>query len=171
MVVSLLAEIVATSFNLPLVTLRAFFLRLSHIFVVFATNSRRTSVLFTSGVMCSIPALTKASVRTMAVVVPSPAEVAVLSAASFIIRTARFSVGSNRSTAFATVTPSLVTVIPWVWFGDSISTVCPEGPSVDFTAADIVLIPLINLSRPSWSNFKFFGLYPISFIIFDFLQR
>ena len=60
------------------------------------------------------PCSTKASVNTMAVVVPSPASEAVRSEASFIMRTAKFSTGSTKSTALATVTPSLVTVIPCV---------------------------------------------------------
>ena len=62
--------------------------------------------------MFVIPAFTKASVNTIAVVVPSPARVAVRSAASRIIRTARFSTGSIRAIDLATVTPSLVTVMP-----------------------------------------------------------
>ena len=88
---------------------------------------------------------TKDSVNTIDDVVPSPATVAVRSAASFIILTARFSTGSIRSTDFATVTPSFVTVIPRVCSGDSISTVLPLGPMVDFTALLIFSIPALSL--------------------------
>ena len=68
-------------------------------------------VLYLSEIM-STPLFTMASVSTVAVVVPSPELVAVLSAASLTIFTARFSTGSNNEIDFATVTPSFVTVIP-----------------------------------------------------------
>ena len=120
--------------------------------------SRIRSVTFAEGFsfMYSIPLSTIASVSTIAVVVPSPAEVAVLSAASFTIVTAKFSTGSCRLIDLATVTPSLVTVIPRVWVWDSSTTVFPIGPSVLFTALDIFSIPLISLSRPSWPKCKSF---------------
>ena len=107
---------------------------------------------------------TNASVNTMAVVVPSPARVAVLSAACFIILTARFSTGSRSSMDLATVTPSLVTVILAVCWGDSIRTVFPLGPRVLFTAFAIFVIPLINFSRPSFPKSSSLGMYPDSFI-------
>ena len=111
------------------------------------------------------PCFTNASVRTVAVVVPSPAEVAVLSAACFIIRTARFSTGSNKSTAFATVTPSLVTVNPPVTYCDSIRTVFPLGPNVLLTAFAICVIPEISFPLPFSPKDNSLGLKPDGILI------
>ena len=158
---SLLDEILATSSSIALLTFFAFLLSLSTTLLLMSTICLNTSVRFISSLMCSRPPNTNASVKTIAVVVPSPAAVAVLSAASFIIRTARFSDGSIRSIAFATVTPSLVTVIPCVWCGDSMSTVLPPGPSVLLTALDILTTPLISLVLPADPNCKSLGEYPI----------
>ena len=154
---SLLAEMAATSLILRAPTLRERFSREPTTSFAMRCTCRMTSVPFTSGVMSDIPRTAMASVSTMAVVVPSPALVAVLSAASFIIRTARFSTGSIRSMLLATVTPSLVTVIPWVWYWLSISTVLPRGPRVLFTALAMVAMPLPNLRRASSSNVRLFG--------------
>ena len=111
---SLFEEMVATSSNFCLLTLRVFFFRLSTTSFVSETISRRTCVLLSAAFISLIPLVTIASVRTIAVVVPSPALAAVLEAASRSICTARFSTGSNSCMDLATVTPSLVTVIPWV---------------------------------------------------------
>ena len=164
---SLFAEMVAISDNIDLLTLRLWLFSFSTTLSVISTILRNTSVLLCSEPIISSPAFTNASVRTMAVVVPSPALVAVLSAASRIILTARFSTGSIRSIAFATVTPSFVTVIPCVWCGDSITTVLPPGPKVLLTAEAILLMPLISFWRPAWSKCKSFGLYPVWFHIPD----
>ena len=109
---SLFAEIVATSTIMLSVTSVDFSFNFSTTLVVISDMFRRTSVLLCLSVINSNPLNTKDSVKTIAVVVPSPALVAVWSAASFIILTARFSTGSNNSIDRATVTPSLVTVIP-----------------------------------------------------------
>ena len=111
---SLLALIVATSSSMFVLTLLAFFFNPSITCPLNSPMCLNTSVRLMSSLMCSNPPNTNPSVNTMAVVVPSPAEVAVLSAASFIILTARFSTGSIKSTDLATVTPSFVTVIPCV---------------------------------------------------------
>ena len=158
---SLFELIEATSSSIALLTFFAFLLNLSTTLLLMSTMCLSTSVLFMSSLMCSSPPNTNASVNTMAVVVPSPAAVAVLSAASFIIRTARFSLGSIRSIDFATVTPSFVTVMPCVWCGDSISTVLPPGPSVLLTAFDILTTPLISFFLPSLPNCNSLGEYPI----------
>ena len=115
------------------------------------------SVVLCSGFINSCPAFTIASVKTIAVVVPSPAVLAVLSAASFIIWTARFSIGSSNIIARATVTPSFVIVIPDVWFEDSNNTVLPKGPNVLLTVLDIEVIPDINLDLPSSSKLNDFA--------------
>jgi len=51
----------------------------------------------------------------------------------------------------------LVTVMPEVCACDSISTVLPDGPSVDLTASDSLLMPLMSLCRPSSLNASCFG--------------
>ena len=160
---SLFADIDATFFNVLPLTFLDLFSNLPTITSVMSFMCLITSVTLCLSFNSSCPCNTIASVNTTLVVVPSPALVAVLSAASFIILTARFSTGSSRKIDFATVTPSLVTVIPCVWFGLSISTVLPRGPSVLFTALEIVVIPFINLSLPSLSKTKSFG-----FIMFIF---
>ena len=158
---SLFADIFAT-FSSP------FFVIFLESFVsVFTTSctmsltSRTTCVVLFSGVMCSLPAFTNASANTIAVVVPSPAELAVRCAASFIICIARFSIGSSKKTDAATVTPSLVMVMPLRCSGDSTRTVLPLGPSVLFTAFEILEIPLISLSLPCLSKCRSFGMYPL----------
>ena len=154
---SLLAEILATSSSIEL-EIRLDVLRsLSTTLPLMSDICLSTSVLLLLSLISCRPPSTSASVSTIAVVVPSPAVVAVLSAASFIILTARFSDGSIRSIALATVTPSLVTVMPCVCCGDSISTVLPPGPKVLFTALDILITPLISFCLPSAPNCKSFG--------------
>ena len=111
---SLLAEMVATSSSIAGVTFFALDFSRSTTWLEMSVMLRSTSMLLCSALICLRPASIKASVSTIAVVVPSPALVAVRSAASFMILTARFSTGSNKSTALATVTPSLVTVMPCV---------------------------------------------------------
>ena len=126
--------------------------------------------LITSVTLCSFlsslsPALTIASVKTIAVVVPSPADCAVLRAASFIICIAKFSIGLLRDIELATVTPSFVIVIPDKCSADSIKTVRPLGPRVLLTALEILEIPSISFKRPSLSNAKSFGMYPCWFML------
>ena len=161
---SLFDDIVATSFNRPFVTAFDIFFNdattLAHSICIW----RSTSVL--SFLMCNIPASTNALVNTIDVVVPSPAVVAVLSAASRIIRTARFSVGSTSPIDFATVTPSLVTVIPCVCSGDSINTVWPDGPNVLLTASAILFMPFTSFSLASSLNSNFFGVNPVIWLSF-----
>ena len=110
--VSLLEDIVATSSSFLSDTLRDRFFKFFTTPSVSETISRRTCVLLSAYSSSSIPFFTSASVRTIAVVVPSPALAAVRDAASLSICTARFSTGSKSCMDLATVTPSLVTVIP-----------------------------------------------------------
>ena len=154
---SLLADITATSRIFRLFNFLDFFFRVLTVEVVKSTRCLSTSVRFVSFANKLVPAFTRASVSTIAVVVPSPANEAVRSAASFIMRTARFSVGSIRLIDLATVTPSLVTVIPPTCSGDSISTVLPCGPKVLLTAFDSWDMPEINLSLPSLPNCNSLG--------------
>ena len=91
-----------------------------------------------------------ASVRTVAVVVPSPATLEDLSATSLTIAAPICSNGSLSSTSLATVTPSLVT------FGApndfSMTTTLPVGPMVTLTASLRVWIPVRILRRASSPN-------------------
>ena len=120
---SLFADIVATLARVLSVTGLLIFLRPLTICSVPFTSSLRTDVLLCLSVIISSPLRTKALDNTIAVVVPSPADIAVFSAASFTILTAKFSTGSSKLIDLATVTPSLVTVIPDKCSSDSISTV------------------------------------------------
>ena len=80
-----------------------------------------------------------ALVRTVDVVVPSPASTLVLADACLTICAAAFSTGSSRSTNFATVTPSLV-IIGILPFSCKI-TFRPLGPRVDATLSAKTLTP------------------------------
>ena len=88
-----------------------------------------------------------ASVRTVAVVVPSPAILEVLLAASRTSFAPMFSALSTRSISSATVTPSFVTVGPPQPL--SMMAFRPLGPSVDFTAAASFSTPVSNAVRAS----------------------
>src|SRR5687768_13559928 len=90
---------------------------------------------------------------TVAVVVPSPARSEVLVATSFTIWAPMFSSGSDSSTSFATVTPSLVTVGAPNFL--SMTTFRPLGPSVTFTASASWSTPRLRAARASvlkWSS-------------------
>jgi len=96
-----------------------------------------------------------ASARTVAVVVPSPATLEVLLAASRTSLAPIFSVLSSKSTSSATVTPSLVTVgLPHPL---SIMAFRPRGPRVDLTAAASFSTPASNALRASVSNANCFA--------------
>ncbi len=88
-----------------------------------------------------------ASARTVAVVVPSPAFLLVLLAASLTSWAPKFSYLSRRSISSATVTPSLVTV------GDpqplSRTAFRPRGPRVALTASASLVTPASNARRAS----------------------
>ena len=159
MFLSLLAEIVATSVSIAFVNFLPLCFNFSTTKSLTSTKLRSSSVRFSDGFAFkwSKPLRIKDSVSTMLVVVPSPASVAVRSAACLTIFTAKFSIGSIKSIDLATVTPSLVTVRPCVWFGDSINTVLPLGPNVLLTALESFLIPLTNLPCASSSKAKSFG--------------
>ena len=153
------ADIVATSNNLFLLTF------LESISNFLFTSFDLDSMCFTTSMvllLCfsinSVPLFIKHSVKTIAVVVPSPAVFAVLLAASFIICIERFSIGLSKNTLLATVTPSFVIVIPPTCSGDSIKTVLPRGPNVLLTAFEIFVIPEISLFRASESNDKSLGM-------------
>ena len=169
MFLSLFAEMVATSASMVFVNFLPLLFNFSTTNSLTSTKLRSSSVRFNEGLASnwSKPLRIKASVRTMLVVVPSPASVAVRSEACLIIFTAKFSIGSIKSIDLATVTPSLVTVSPCVWFGDSISTVLPFGPSVLLTALESFLIPLISWALPCSSNDNSFGEYPGVILDFD----
>ncbi len=98
------------------------------------------------------PSLYMASVRSVAVVVPSPALSEVLLATSFTISAPMFSNGSASSISLATVTPSLVIV------GDpnflSSTTLRPFGPRVTFTALESCSTPesILRLASSLYSN-------------------
>ena len=91
-----------------------------------------------------------ASVRTVAVVVPSPATFDVSLAASLTNVAPRFSFLSSRSISFATVTPSLVTVGPPQLL--SIRAFRPLGPRVDLTAFASFSTPASSPALASDSN-------------------
>ena len=80
-----------------------------------------------------------ASVRMVAVVVPSPALSLVLLATSRTIWAPMFSKGSSSSISLATVTPSLVTVGEPYFL--SRTTLRPLGPSVAVTALESLTTP------------------------------
>ena len=91
--------------------------------------------------------LTSAWAITILVVVPSPASSAVLVDACLMIVAPRCSTGSDRFTALATVTPSLVMCgLP---YSSSRITVFPAAPKVVFTASAILLMPVASFSRAS----------------------
>ncbi len=96
------------------------------------------------------PALKRASARTVAVVVPSPASSEVLLAASFTSLAPMFSTLLRSSISSATETPSLVTVGPPQLL--SRTALRPRGPSVLLTAAASLLTPLKSCLRASVSK-------------------
>src|SRR6516164_4953799 len=96
------------------------------------------------------PALKIACASTVAVVVPSPATSEVFEATSFTICAPRFWNLSSSSTAFATVTPSLVEVGAPQLF--SISTLRPRGPMVTFTASASTSTPRCSARRAASSK-------------------
>ena len=81
-----------------------------------------------------------ACANTVAVVVPSPASLTVLRAASLIKVAPRFSTGSKRTIESATVTPSLVITGFPCW--SSRITHLPLAPKVELTALVSFSIPL-----------------------------
>ena len=91
---------------------------------------------------------------TVAVVVPSPASLTVLLAASFIRVAPIFSTGSIKTTLSATVTPSFV--ITGRPIASSYITHFPEAPNVDFTALANLSTPDIILFLPSFPKLRFF---------------
>ena len=95
------------------------------------------------------------SARTVAVVVPSPATLDVLLAASFTSLAPMFSALSRRSISSATVTPSLVTVGPPQPL--SIIAQRPRGPRVDLTADASFSTPASRALRASLSKAKSFA--------------
>src|SRR5262245_20953680 len=97
------------------------------------------------------PSMKIARVRTVAVVVPSPATSEVFEATSFTIWAPMFSNLSASSISLATVTPSLVTVGAPHDF--SSTTFRPRGPRVTVTASASTLMPFITLARASSLNF------------------
>jgi hypothetical protein len=96
-----------------------------------------------------------ACASTVAVVVPSPARSLVLVATSFTICAPMFSIGSESSTSFATVTPSLVTVGEPNFL--SITTFRPFGPRVTFTASANWSTPRLSFARASVSKSSSFA--------------
>ena len=73
---------------------------------------RRTAIGLLPATMLRVPSRRIARASTVAVVVPSPASVEVLSATSCTSLAPMFSNGSSSSISLLTVTPSLVTVGP-----------------------------------------------------------
>ena len=155
---SLFADIVATSFSMSLVTFFDSEVKWSTTISLYLFIYFTTSLTLLLEVIFKLPAFTIASVNTIAVVVPSPAVLAVLRAASFIIWADKFSTASSRKKSFATVTPSLVIINPPRWLVDSINTVLPRGPKVLFTAWEIFVIPWFNFLRPSSPKSRFLGM-------------
>ena len=98
-----------------------------------------------------------ARASTVAVVVPSPASVEVLSATSCTSLAPMFSNGSSSSISLLTVTPSLVTVGPP---NDLLMiTLRPVGPSVMATASASLSTPASILARAASSNISCFATY------------
>ncbi len=104
------------------------------------------------------PSRKMASAKTVAVVVPSPAILLVLDAASLTSCAPRFSWGSSRLISSATVTPSLVILAAPQPL--SKTAFRPRGPSVVITALASLLTPTANGCRASSS-------YTISFATVD----
>ena len=102
-----------------------------------------------------MPSFTIAWANTVAVVVPSPASVAVLLATSLTICAPMFCNLSCNSISFATVTPSLVTCGPPN--ERSITTLRPLGPSVTLTASARMFTPSTIRPRESFPNFTSFA--------------
>ena len=111
---------------------------------------RRTAVGLLPATMLRAPSLRMARARTVAVVVPSPANLDVLSATSWTSFAPMFSKGSSSSTSLETVTPSLVTVGPP---NDLLMmTLRPVGPIVTATASASLSTPAITFARAASSN-------------------
>ena len=116
---------------------------------------RCTEVGLLPATMLRVPSLRIARAKTVAVVVPSPARVEVLSATSCTSLAPMFSNGSSSSTSLLTVTPSLVTVGPP---NDLlIMTLRPVGPIVTATASANLSTPLSSLPRAVSSNISCFA--------------
>ena len=108
------------------------------------------------------PACAIACANTVAVVVPSPAESAVLCDTSFTNCAPIFSKVSSKWISFATDTPSLV--ICGIPFPFCNSTFLPLGPNVTLTAFAKISNPLFKDSLASTSNFNSFAIIYYNFI-------
>ncbi len=140
MVSSLLAEIVPTwAIALPVTGLDSFFTSATTSSTAFSIPFFR-SIGLAPAVTLLTPSRMIAWASTVAVVVPSPATSDVLLATSRTTCAPMFSLGSDSSTSFATVTPSLVLTGEPNFF--SIRTLRPLGPSVTLTASASLLTPL-----------------------------
>jgi len=100
------------------------------------------------------PAFTRASARTVAVVVPSPASSEVFEAASLTSFAPRFSTLFRSSISSATETPSLVTVGPPQLL--SRTALRPRGPRVLLTAEASFSTPASSDCRASVSKVRSF---------------
>ena len=105
-----------------------------------------------------MPSVKIACVRTVAVVVPSPASSPVLEATLLTSCAPAFWNASSNSISFATLTPSFVMRGAPNFL--SITTLRPFGPSVTFTA-------LANASAPSRRRSRASTSYTISFAMID----
>ena len=133
-VLSPLAEIVPTwAISASVVILRERFSRSLMTRPTAMSTPRRRSIGFMPAATALAPSRTIAWVRTVAVVVPSPAMSLVLEATSRTIWAPMFSNLSSSSISLATVTPSLVT--RGAPNDLSRTTVRPLGPRVTFTAS------------------------------------
>src|SRR5579859_503 len=124
---------------------------------------RFRSIGFRPAATALAPSLTIAWVRTVAVVVPSPARSLVLEATSRTICAPMFSNLSESSISLATVTPSLV--IRGAPNDLSSTTLRPFGPSVTLTALARMSTPRSIRSRASVENLTSLA------AIFVFLQN
>ena len=149
---SLLALIVATAAMPPETSDTGFAPDLISLTTVSTARRMPRTSVFASAPAASWrrPALKRASARTVAVVVPSPASSEVLLAASFTSLAPMFSTLLRSSISSATLTPSLVT------FGApqlrSSTALRPRGPSVLLTAEASFSTPASSCLRASVSN-------------------
>ena len=120
-----------------------------------ASMPRRTTVAFAPIAVRLKPSLMMALVRTIAVVVPSPALSFVLFATSLMISAPMFSNLSASEISFAIETPSLVIVGPP--YPRSSATFRPRGPRVTRTASATVSAPFLRTIRTSWLKITFFA--------------
>jgi hypothetical protein len=161
---SLLAEMEPTwaiSF-LPAVVVES---RLSSSTMVSTARSmpRFSSIGLAPAVTFLRPSRKMAWASTVAVVVPSPARSLVLVATSFTIWAPMFSIGSESSTSFATVTPSLVMVGEPNFL--SMTTFRPLGPRVILTASASASTPFLSLARASVLNINSFAAIVVDLLV------